>query len=126
MSAFWGARAHEHDLSLESAEAGIAIAEWFAAQQLAMLARGRQESRRKLEDRVIELIEERQARQQGDYITARIVQNRHITRTAEEAQALLNQMVADGILTVEEIRRPEGGHVERRYRLKGGANPVSA
>ena len=122
----WGKQAHEHPLSLQSAEAGIAIGEWFAGQQQEVLARGRQDAHKKLEDRVIALIEERKTRQQGDYVTARMVQNRHVARTASEAQTLLARMHADGLLDCKEFRSPQGGHVELRYSLKSACNPVPA
>lgn len=112
----WGREAHQHELSVETAEAAITLVRWFGDQQLEVLGRERQEAHKKLEDRVLELIEERQARQRGDFVTVRVIQNRHVVRTAEEAQALLDRMVADGLLVVEEIHRPEGGHVQRLYR----------
>lgn len=120
----WGKAAHNHTLGPETAEAAIAIADWFAGQQLGVLARGLHEARKKIEDRVLDLLDERWERAKLDYITHRDVQRAHITRDADEARGLLARMESAGILVSEEVRRPEGGHVERHYRLKTGRNPV--
>lgn len=120
----WGKEAHNHTLALETAEAAIAIADWFDGQQLKVLARGRHEAHRKVEDRVLGLLDDRWKRFKEDFITHREVQRAGITSTADEAKALLAQMEAVGVLVNEEVRRPEGGHVERRYHLKTGRNPV--
>ena len=122
----WGKDAHNHTLALETAEDAIAIADWFAAEQQEVLARGLHEARKKIEDRVLDLLEERWEASNLDYITARDIQRAHITRDADEARGLLARMEANVILISEEIRRPEGGHVKRRYRLKLGRNPVPA
>jgi hypothetical protein len=122
----WGKDAHEHVLSLESAESGIAMGDWFSAHQLQVLDCGRQEARKKLEARLLALFDEYWQRFKQDYLTVRIAQNRHIARTAPETEAVFDRMLAEGVLVVEEVRRPEGGHVERRYRLRCGRNPVPA
>jgi hypothetical protein len=120
----WGKAAHNHTLDLVTAEAAIAIADWFAGQQLGVLSRGRHEAHRKIEDRVLALLDDNWSRFKKDFITHRDVQRAGITDTADEARALLARMEADGVLVSEPVRRPEGGHVERRYRLKTGRNPV--
>lgn len=120
----WGKEAHNHTLDLVTAEAAIAIADWFASQQKGVLARGRHEARRKKEDRVLDLLDDNWNRLKKDYFTHRDVQRAGITTTADEARALLARMEADGVLVSEELRRPEGGHAERRYRLKIGRNPI--
>jgi len=114
--ATWGREAHQHELSVETAEAAITLVQWFGDQQLEVLGRGRQEGYQKLVDRVLELLAERQTRNQADFVNVRFIQHRHVVRTAEEAQALLDRMVADGLLVVQEIHRPEGGHIQRLYR----------
>ena len=123
-AALWGKDAHNHTLALETVESAIAVADWFAAQQLDILARGRQEAARKVEDRVTELLDDRHERQGIDFINARDVLRARITRTAEEARALLARMEQDGLLTGEDVRRAEGGHVVRIYRSQSGPNPV--
>lgn len=120
----WGKDAHHHTLALETAEAAIAIADWFAGQQKDVLARGLHEARKKSEDRVLDLLDERWERSKLDYITHRDVQRGLNTRDADEARGLLARMETGGVLVSEPLRRPEGGHVERRYRLKTGRNPV--
>ena len=120
----WGKDSHNHALALETAEAAIAIADWCADQQLQVLARALRESRKKIEDRVLDLLDERWERLKLDYITHRDVQRAHITRDADDARRLLARMELGGTLGSEQLRRPEGGHVERRYRLKTGRNPV--
>lgn len=115
-AAVWGCEAHKHDRAQETADAAITLVQWFGNQQLAVLGRGRRESYQKLADRVLELLAERQTRNNVDFVTIRFIQNRHVLRTAEEVQALLDRMVAERLLKVEEIRRLEGGHVQRLYR----------
>jgi hypothetical protein len=121
----WGAEAHQHDLSLETARAAITIVDWFSVQQVQILARGRYEAHKKLEDRVLEFLDDLWQRAKQDYITHRMVQKTGITRTAEQARALLEKMEKDGILLSEEHRRPQGGHVERRYRRKVARGPLT-
>lgn len=123
-AAQWGKDAHNHALALETAESAIAVADWFAAQQLDILARGRHEAARKLEDRVFDLLDDKHERQGIDYITKRDVLRARITRTAGEARALLSHMEQNGLLTGEDVRRAEGGHVRRIYRRPTGPNPV--
>ena len=123
-ASLWGKHAHNHTLALETAEAAIAIADWFAGQQKDVLARGLHEARKKIEDRVLKLLDERWDRLKEDYVTHRQVQIAHITRDADEARGLLARMETGGALVSEPLRRPKGGHVERRYRLKTGRNPV--
>lgn len=92
--------------------------DWFSEQQVRILTRGRYEAHRKLEDRVLDLLDDRWERQQADYVTPRLVQKAGIVRTAEEAKALLARMASDSVLVPAEHRRPEGGHVEIQYRRR--------
>jgi len=121
----WGQDAHNHPLALETAEAAIAIADWFAGQQKDVLARGLHDARKKIEDRVLVLLDERWERTKLDYITPRDVQRANITSDADDARGLLTRMETGGTLVSESHRRAEGGHVEHRYRLKAGRNPVA-
>jgi hypothetical protein len=123
-AALWGKDAHNHPLALETVESAISVADWFAAQQLDILARGRHEAARKLEDRVFDLLDDKHERQGIDYVTARDVLRAHIARTAAEAHALLVQMEQEGMLSGADMRRPGGGHVLRAYRRQSGSNPV--
>jgi hypothetical protein len=120
----FGKDAHSQALTPETAKRALTLADWFAGEQLNVLARGRYEARKELEDRVLKLLDERWERHREDWITHRRVQNTHIARTADEARALLNKMEAAGVLVREEKRREQGGHIERRYRLRSGRNPV--
>jgi len=129
----YGATAHQHALDTETAENGIRLARWFAAQQLALLAKGRRQAAAKVEDEVIKLLADRAQgrrlepteRQQAktlDYVTVRNVVRARIVTTAEAAHALLTRMVQDGLLIGEAITPPGGGKTTRIFRAV--KNPV--
>jgi len=119
-----GAEAHTHPLDSTTAENAVCLADWFANEQMDILDKGRQEAARKIEDRVLEHIQDRADRQKIDFTTAREVNRAHITVTAEAARALLARMEADGLLLAEDIVRAHGGKTTRIYRAV--KNPVPA
>lgn len=119
-----GADAHNHRLELTTAENAVRLAEWFANEQLQILAKGRHEAAKKIEEQVLELIQERTERQKIDYVTARDVYRGRIISTPEAAQALLARMEHDGLLIGEDVRPERGGRVTRIFRAVGGQNPV--
>jgi hypothetical protein len=105
-----GATAGGQNLDLETAQAAIKLADWFAGEQLRILAGGRIAARRALQDKVLELLADKP---QG--ITARIVHRARTVGSADEARALLAQMEADGELTHTESKPEGGGHVTLTY-----------
>ncbi len=98
-AALHGGDAHNHALELATAENAIRLAERFAVQQLDILAKGRRQAAAKVEDEVLELLddrihgkrlepEERQLGRSIDYLSARTLQRARIA-TADAARALL-------------------------------------
>lgn len=120
----YGAEAHRHPLTLETAAAAVHLAEWFASQQLDLLSKGRRTAAEKVEAAVLELIVSNRERKGLDYITARDVHRARIVRTPESARALLARMEREGLLTGEDVRPAHGGKTTRIFRAVGGTNPV--
>jgi hypothetical protein len=108
-----GASAHEHHLSVETATAAIAIADWFAAQQLDILGAGRMKARRAKRSEVEALLAEH-----PDGINARRVQRAGIGSTAEDARELLEAMEREGTLVGRDTTPERGGHTVRVYTRK--------
>ena len=100
-------------LEVETAASATVLADWFAVEQLRILARGREAARRVKCDEVLALLAER-----PNGITARDVQRKRIVLQADEARLLLAQMEADGDLSGEDSRPQTGGHVTRIF-VKG-------
>jgi hypothetical protein len=107
-----GSRAHRVELSEETAQRALAIMEWFAQEQLDILAATREEANRAKVKRVQDLI------QRKGHATARDVQRARIVATATEAEALLVQMRGDDLLTDEFITPPNGGKQMRVFRVR--------
>lgn len=99
-----------HTLSADTAASAIALADWFAGEQLRILARGRHAARRAKWDEVLRLLVDN-----PKGITAREVQRAHIVNTADEARALLAQMEADRELSGKDSKPETGGHVTRIF-----------
>ena len=106
----WGAQAHEQALEAETAARAIKLAEWFADQQLEILSAGRDAGRRKLRDEVLKLLVDIPGR-----IRASAVYRARITRTADEAHALLATMETEGLLAGADSQPEHGGHVTRLF-----------
>jgi len=98
-------------LAADTAESAIALADWFAGEQLRILAGGRHAARRAKRDKVLDLLADNPAKG----ITARGAQLKRIVETADEAHTLLAQMEADGELTHTESKPEGGGHVTLIY-----------
>ena len=79
-------------LSADTAASAIALADWFAGEQLRILARGRHAARRAKRDEVLELLADN-----PKGITARDVHRARIVDSADEAHALLTQMEPERI-----------------------------
>jgi hypothetical protein len=97
-------------LAADTAANAIALADWFAGEQLRILARGRHAARRAKRDEVLELLADN-----PKGITARNVQRKGIVGSADEARALLTQMETDGELTGKNSKPETGGHVTRTF-----------
>jgi hypothetical protein len=97
-------------LTAETAASAIAIADWFAGEQLRILARGRHAARRAKRDEVLELLADH-----PKGITTRDVHRARIVGSADEARALLTQMEADGELTGKDSQPETGGHIKRTF-----------
>ena len=104
-----GADAGNHKMSVETAASAIALAQWFAGEQLRILARGRHAARRAKRDEVLELLADN-----PKGITARMVQLKRITDTADEARALLASMEPEE-LTGKDSMPKDGGHITRTF-----------
>ena len=85
------------------------MADWFAGEQLRILARGRHAARRAKRDEVLELLADN-----PKGITARMVQLKRITDTADEARALLASMEPEE-LTGKDSKPETGGHITRTF-----------
>jgi hypothetical protein len=97
-------------LSAETAADAIALADWFAGEQLRILARGRHAARRAKRDQVLELLVD-----SPKGITARDICRARIAASADEARALLGQMEIDGELAGKDSQPESGGHVTRTF-----------
>ncbi len=106
----WGQEAHEQTLELDTAEDAIALADWFAAQQLEILSAGRHRGRRKIRDEVLALLADN-----PKGIRASDIYRARITRNADEAHTLLATMEAESELTGRDDKPEGGGHVTRIY-----------
>jgi hypothetical protein len=100
---------------------------------LNVLARSRRQAAAKVEDEVLELLNDRlqgkhlepEERQRGcliDYVTPRNVHRARIVPTADAAKALLARMEVDGLLAGQDITPAHGGKTTRIYRVV--KNPV--
>jgi hypothetical protein len=106
----YGENAGERKLEADTAASAIALADWFAVEQLRILARGRHAARRAKRDEVLKLLVETPTG-----ITARNVCRARIVDNADEARALLAQMEADGELTGRDSKPETGGHITRTF-----------
>lgn len=113
-AARYGNEAHTHQLEEKTAADAVTVQNWFAAQQLAILERKRNEAHQKL----VEAVKNLCVRNPGG-IKAKTVYRERITATSQEARALLGRLEDKGILEGEDHKPEGGGKVARVYRLKG-------
>ena len=97
-------------MAADTAANAIALADWFAGEQLRILSRGRHAARRAKCDEVFKLLAKTH-----EGITARDVCRARIVGSADEAHSLLAQMEADGELSGEDSKPERGGYVTRIY-----------
>ncbi len=108
----YGEDAVGRKLEADTAASAIALADWFASQQLDILDRGRNAARRAKKDEVLKLLVN-----MPKGITARDVQRKGIMDSADESHTLLSQMEADGELTGKDSQPETGGHITRTFTL---------
>ena len=97
-------------LSANTAESAIAIADWFAGEQLKILASGRHAARQAKRDKVLGLLAEKPMG-----VRASDVYHVRIAGNAKEAHALLESLESEGVLTGNDSRPDHGGHVTRTF-----------
>jgi hypothetical protein len=97
-------------LAADTAASAIALANWFAGEQLRILARGRHAARRAKRDEILDLLADN-----PKGITARDVHRARIVDSADEARTLLAQMEADVELTGKDSQPETGGHITRTF-----------
>ncbi|MCW5552651.1 MAG: DUF3987 domain-containing protein [Verrucomicrobiae bacterium] len=105
-----GEHAGKRTLAADTASSAITLADWFAEEQLRILARGRHAARRVKWDEVLALLA---GTPKG--ITARDVCRARIVGSADEARALLAQMEADGEVTGKDSKPESGVHITRTF-----------
>jgi len=123
-AALYRADAGSHSIDPDTARNAICITEWFIAQQLDILAKGRHEAAEKIETQVLELIEVNRERKHHDYIRAREVERKRIVPTSEAARTLLARMESEVLLVGEDVQPKHGGKKTRIYRATAHRNPV--
>ncbi len=105
-----GEHAGERMLAADTAASAIALADWFAGEQLRILPCGRHAARRAKRDEVLALLADN-----PKGITARDVHRARIVGSADEAHTLLAQMEAEGELTGKDSKPETGGHITRTF-----------
>ena len=107
-----GDNAADRPLSLDDAQAGIALTKWFAWQQLDALRQGRQSGKSERHKRVLSLFTD-----STKEITARDVYRARITPRDDTAlaKALLEEMVEAGLLSFTDKPTAKIGHLQRSY-----------
>jgi len=109
-SALHGEDAGARGLDVNTARKAIALADWFAGEQLRILAGGRHAARQSLLESVLELLADKP---QG--IKATDVYKARIVPFADEAHALLERLEAEGELAGKDSMPANGGHISRIY-----------
>ena len=106
----FGEQAGNRPIEIDTARNAIALADWFAGQQLQILSAGRHAARQSLKDQILALLADTPAG-----ITGRDVQRARIKATADEAHALLAGMEVEGELEGHDSKPDTGGHITRIY-----------
>ena len=106
----FGEQAGNRPIEIDTARNAIALADWFAGQQLQILSAGRHAARQSLKDQILALLADTPAG-----ITGRDVQRARIKSTADEAHALLAGMEVEGELEGHDSKPDTGGHITRIY-----------
>lgn len=102
-----GAHAHTVPVSGETARCAVAVVSWYAIQQMEILAEGIKDVDGDRTIKVLNLLT------RGSHITASVVKKAKICPTTEEATALLDSLVEEGLL--ERLRSNAPGRPTVRY-----------
>lgn len=105
---------HDQPVELDTAKNAITLADWFAEQQLDILAGGREKARQGKWDEVLGLLG---GKLYG--ITPSDVQRALRLASADEARNLLEAMQTDGKLKGRDKQPDGGGHLTRIFTLPG-------
>ena len=105
-----GEHAGAHGLDADTAHKAITLADWFACEQLRILAGGRHAARQSLLDQVLALLADKPTG-----IKASDVYRARIVAFADEAHALLERLEAEGELSGHDSKPDTGGHVTSIY-----------
>lgn len=105
-----GEHAGERGLDVDTARKAITLADWFAVEQLRILAGGRHAARQSLLDQVLGLLADTPTG-----IRASDVYRARIVAFADEAHALLERLKAEGELAGTDSKPEGGGHITRIY-----------
>jgi hypothetical protein len=104
-----GVNAYNIVLEAATADSAVRLADWFADQQLQLLAQSRAAIKAEKEKAIYDLLRKKTK------ISARQVQLARIARRAVEARALLAQLEVDGKLIGRDYEPSGGGHTVRFY-----------
>jgi len=117
--------ATKEPISQETAQNAISLTRWYADRKLALLAKGRSNNKLNLDEKIIDLAMKK------DFLVAADLQQAGFVKTASEARAYLDRLVATGNLVYQakeaEHTKPDprtgrlgkGGPVSHRYILRG-------
>lgn len=105
-----GEDAGERMMDVDTVASAIALADWFAGEQLRILAGGRHAARRAKRDGVLALLADT-----PEGIRASVVYRARIVGSADEAHGLLATMEAEGELVGKDSKPEGGGHVTRTF-----------
>lgn len=105
-----GANAHAQVVQARTAQNAISLMEFFSEQQLELLRRTRAHRRTEAVEAVFNLLASKAE------ITVRDMMREHIKDNANDARALLEQLVRDGKLVARDHTPERGGHPTRKYR----------
>jgi hypothetical protein len=103
-------RALQYKASHHTAKRAIELADWFAAQQLAILSGSREKARREKWDEVLSLADKK-----PEGIRASDVYRHRVVRNADEAHTLLAEMESEGELSGRDEKPETGGHLTRIF-----------
>jgi hypothetical protein len=107
----WGADAVNQPLDVDSAQRGVELAKWFAEQQVQLL----QSNHPHELERILNGIEN-MARNKPEGFTGRDLYKAGIVQGPEEAERIMEGLIAQGLATAE--RKQTGGRPSVTYQLK--------
>jgi hypothetical protein len=110
--------ATKEPISQETAQNAISLTRWYADRKLALLAKGRSNNKLNLDEKIIDLAIEK------EFLVAADLQQAGLVRTASEARAYLDRLVATGNL-VYQAKEAEHTKPDRRTGKLGKGGPVS-